>query len=450
MNTVKLASIALVLVVAEVALAQSPTPASAPAAKAASGDPQAIPVWQSGFEDPSLGEWSYIARHVFSRDGKLLAGRMESYAITTENVFSGRYAYKGWIVGAQTECHRPYPCHGFRVESPIVNSWYVWLDCDPTKFADRDWIHFATWCNSKWGPGLHTMSVRSKALVLEMCHCDWKWVGPPEMRKFPLKKWVRFTYYGHYRPAGDGKIWVWMDGKLIFEAQKNHSNQFFEAVHWGMYTNGNVDNGVQYNDDIQVWRLSAPWADRNREPPSPYKSNPNASPLKIVADSNARDAAVVSRPPAANPGATGVVSVSQAKPKIEEKPKPVVASEKLVTMEDWVAKLRFRLGLYLKSGQAPRFQCRTLDARVDVESMDGGGRLTLVDRGGKKTVIEWEKLTLDDYIGMTEDMAGMTDTALDHAMLAYFYHNIEQFDKAQEHLKKAGSYEKAVKEATGM
>ncbi|MBI5724582.1 MAG: hypothetical protein HZA50_11525 [Planctomycetes bacterium] len=455
MKTIRFAAIGLVLIVADISLAQTAAPPSA-AAKPAAGDPQAIPVWQSGFEDPSLGDWTWLSPS-FSRDGKIVSGRMESYMITTENAFSGRYAYKGWIVGAQTENHRAYPCHSFKVESPIVNSWYVWLDCNPAKFNDADWIHFATWCNSNWGPGLHTMAVRTKALELEMAHCEWKWVGPPEMRKFPLKKWVRFTYYAHYRPAGDGKIWVWMDGKLIFEAQKNHNNQFFEQVHWGMYAHPHVDNGVQYNDDIQLWRLSAPWTDKNREPPSPYKSDPKAAPpAKTVIDLKVKETTAVSNPPAENPGGTGPAANPVGKPKlpekpkVEEKPRPVVTSEKLVTMEDWVAKLKFRLALYLKSGQTPKFQCRTLDARVTVESMDGGGQLTLVDRVGKKTALEWEKLTLDDYIGLTMDMAGMTDTALDHALLAYFYHATEQAEKAQEHLKKAGSYEKAVKEATGM
>ncbi|MBI5725248.1 MAG: right-handed parallel beta-helix repeat-containing protein [Planctomycetes bacterium] len=153
----------------------------------------------------------------------------------------------------------------------------------------------------------------------------------------------------------------------------------------------------------------------------------------------------VSKPPATNPGGT---SVAVAKP--EEKPKPPVTTEKLATMEDWVAKLKFRLGLYLKSGQAPKFRCQAVDAKVTVEAMDGSGQLTLVDRDGKKISLAWDKLTIDDYIGLAQDMAGMTDTALDHALLAYFCHAAKKTDKAQEHLKKAGSYEKAVRDATGM
>ncbi|MBI5724581.1 MAG: heparinase II/III family protein [Planctomycetes bacterium] len=169
----------------------------------------------------------------------------------------------------------------------------------------------------------------------------------------------------------------------------------------------------------------------------------------VAAGSDVKETTVVSTP-ATNPSGTSAVVVTEEKPKIQEKPKPVATSEKLATMDDWVAKLKYRLGLYLKSGQMPKFQCQALDARVNVEAMDGSGQLTLVDRGGKKTVVQWEKLTIDDYVGLAQDMAGMADTALDHALLAYFCHAAKKTDKAQEHLKKAGSYEKAVRDATGM
>ncbi len=242
--------------------------------------PQAIPVWRSDFEDRALRDWTYLGEERFARDGKPGAGWTEAYTITDENPLVGRFSYKGWILGPKGNSHRAYPCQGFQAPSPVVNSWYVWLDVDPSRFREGSWVHFATWCNSKWGPGLHTMSARSRNLNLEMAHCDWKWVGPPGMRRFPLRKWVRFTYYAHYAPAGPGEMLVWMDGRLVFEAKKSHPDPKFQSAHWGMYASGDVDNGVQFNDDIKVWRLPAPWPDRNVEPPSPY--GPYVDPNKVA------------------------------------------------------------------------------------------------------------------------------------------------------------------------
>ncbi|MBI5724421.1 MAG: heparinase II/III-family protein [Planctomycetes bacterium] len=182
----------------------------------------------------------------------------------------------------------------------------------------------------------------------------------------------------------------------------------------------------------------------------------------IAAGSDGKETTVVSDTPSTNPSGAGPVAVDSEKPKVADKPKkaeksgieeknrPAITSEKLATTEDWVAKLKFRLGLYLKSGQAPKFRCQAVDAKVTVESMDAGGQLTLVSRDGKKITLVWEKLTIEDYIGLAQEMADMTDTSLDHALLAYFCHAAKKTDKAQQHLKKAGSYERAVRDATGM
>lgn len=241
--------------------------------------PGALPLWRSDFEDPSLREWSYLGAERLARDGKPGPGWNEACAVIGENVLGGRLSYKGWILAPQENKHRAYPCQHFDAPTPIVNSWYVWLDADAGRFKDWTWIHFATWCNSNWGPGLHMLVVRSRELILEILNCDWKWVGPPESRRFPLRKWVRFTYMGHYAPAGSGEFLVRMNGRLIMEGRNPHRDPVFQRAHWGMYASGEVDNGVPFNDDIKVWRLSAPWPDRNLEPPSPY--GPYVNPERI-------------------------------------------------------------------------------------------------------------------------------------------------------------------------
>ena len=41
-------------------------------------------------------------------------------------------------------------------------------------------------------------------------------------------------------------------------------------AHWGWYSSGSIDQGVQYNDEIQIWTLGSPLTDLEPEPPSPY------------------------------------------------------------------------------------------------------------------------------------------------------------------------------------
>lgn len=239
------------------------------------------PEWYSGFETGFPGEWLNYDNGTYTASGVPNPGMQEAWTIVSktqepQGVFAGTHGYKGWILGANPAGtnHRAYPAIHCDIPSPLVNSFMVYLDVDYTKLAASDWIHFATWGNNPdWE--VHTMSVRDRKL--EMAHLSWSYIGPTPQPDFPLKKWVRFTVYIHYPPGGQGLVHVWQDGTPVLTGNYTaRSGQNLQRAHWGMYTNPEVTQGLQYNDEIQIWSLSAPLTDLTTEPPSPYATSPDA------------------------------------------------------------------------------------------------------------------------------------------------------------------------------
>jgi hypothetical protein len=110
-----------------------------------------------------------------------------------------------------------------------------------------------------------------------MAHlAEYHWVGAEPQKDFPLRTWVRLTVYLYYQPAGPGKVYVWQDGKPIFDGTwTTVVGQNLQRTHWGLYAPGNITQALMYNDEIQIWRLSAPLTDFSHEPQSPYGPYPN-------------------------------------------------------------------------------------------------------------------------------------------------------------------------------
>jgi hypothetical protein len=232
--------------------------------------------WSSGFEQGFPGEWLDYDNGSYSASGTMPAGRVSAWTIidkhSGEPVRSGQHSYKGWITGAAGESHRAYPGIHTDIATPIVNTFWVYLDADYGTMSPPDWIHFGTWGN--WDPktdagqwALHTMSVRDSKL--EFAHGtphSGEYIGPSPRPDFPLRQWVRFTMYIHYQGA-DGFVQVWQDGVAMLRATlpKNPGTRL-RTAHWGMYASASVKGGVQYNDDIAIWRLPQPLADLSSEP----------------------------------------------------------------------------------------------------------------------------------------------------------------------------------------
>ncbi len=236
---------------------------------------EAIPQWRSGFETGFPGdEWLDYDSGAWTESGVPNPGTTEAWTIVDrtefDDVWADEHCYKGWIFGASPDgsSHRAYPGIHVDIPSPLVNRFMVYLDADYDAMSDSDWIHFATWGNNPdWE--VHTMSVRRR--VVEMAHLDWSYIGPTPQPEFPLRTWVRFTVYIHYTPGGDGLVYVWQDGVPVLEGHyTTRTGQNLMRAHWGMYASGSVDQGTQYNDEIQIWSLTEPLSDFTTEPPSPY------------------------------------------------------------------------------------------------------------------------------------------------------------------------------------
>lgn len=257
--------------------------------------PTATRWWSSGFENlfpgprdtnGGKGEWLDFpgAHNNLTKTGTLPPGhpRGSAWMIQHRDVcriepFRGDHVFKGEIFHSDTESHRAYPCIVLPVTltKPMVNSFMVYLDVDYNDMTDREWISLATWCNGWWNNngGLHTLSVMGTG-KLETAHMDeCSYVGPRPQPDFPVKKWMRVTWYWYPRSDqgdGDGKVLVWIDGRLMFQGVHNAKSADQAAFHWGMYGRSSIERGVMYNDDVQFWTLSAPWPDAEVEPPSPY------------------------------------------------------------------------------------------------------------------------------------------------------------------------------------
>lgn len=234
----------------------------------------ATPAWRSGFENGFPGEWLDYDNGSYTPDGTPNPGMNEAWTIvdtSDPNVFAGDHSYKGWPIAVQSESHRAYPGIHVDIPSPLVNSFMVWQDLDYAQLSPPEWVHFATWCNNPdWD--VHTMSVRDRKV--EMAHLSWSYIGPQPQPDFPLRQWVRFTAYIHYQGAS-GYIRVWQDGLPILEGTyTNRPGTNLMRAHWGWYSSGSIDQGVQYNDEIQIWTLSEPLTDLDTEPPSPYTPDP--------------------------------------------------------------------------------------------------------------------------------------------------------------------------------
>ena len=267
---------------------------------------QAIPLWFSGFENGFPGEWLYWRNwnylyRIFSRDGRATGYRQAHWTILDREQalkakikpIEGDHLYKGWIVDAETDgkSHRAYPIlhledaqkdYTKQPPMPIVNRFYVWADWDTRQVGKTDWMHFLTLGNNpQWQ--VSTMSMVGPNSTLELAHVGklngfaegngWENLTDIPAIAMPLRQWVRFTVYVDYQKP---LMVVWMDGQPIFRANggtlrpTGKSTPYLLRAHWGMYAKATLNNGVQYNDSIQIWGLPKPLTRFTEEPISPY------------------------------------------------------------------------------------------------------------------------------------------------------------------------------------
>jgi hypothetical protein len=234
--------------------------------------------WSSGFEQGFPGEWLDYDNGSWSPDGTMPAGRVSAWTIVDaasgEPIRAGEHAYRGWIEGADVDSHRAYPGIQTNLETPLVNTFWVWLEADYDVMAPAEWIHFGTWGNDdgmgngQWA--LHTMSMRDRRL--EFAHTEpfpGEYIGPQPQPEFPRGQWVRFTAYIHYE-GSEGFVQVWQDGVPMLRASVVQLATFpgtaLRTAHWGMYASAETTQGTQYNDDVVIWSLPGPLIELDAEP----------------------------------------------------------------------------------------------------------------------------------------------------------------------------------------
>jgi hypothetical protein len=238
-------------------------------------------LWCSSFESGFPGTEGWYDGHAddYYPGGSIPTGAAHGWTIATraqfQGVFSGEHSYKGVVNRAGQESHRPYPVLHTNVSSPLVNSFMVRLDTQPTGSRD-DWIQLGTWANnSDWGDVLVLNWLGDGSFWPE--HDDYdsrNWSVPETARVFPLGRWVRITVYIYFRPNGDGTFAIWQDGRLMVRSKWTRRNgQALLRAHWGLYASSSISAATMYNDDIQIWTLSTPLENFSSEPPSPYLSN---------------------------------------------------------------------------------------------------------------------------------------------------------------------------------
>ncbi len=232
-------------------------------------------LFYSGFEEGFPGEFTDYDNGTLTDKDVPNPGKVAAWSLVGEDKFpdilAGDTVYKGWITDNADASHRAYPVLHCDYPTPLVNSFWVWLDVDYNKLDPQtDWVHVGTWGNDPiWT--VHTMSVLNRKL--HMAHLqNYKYTGPMPQPDFPLKQWVRITVYLHYPQNGDGTVCAWQDGVPVMTGKWTKvDGPNLMRTHWGMYAAGSVDHGVQYNDEIQIWGIDAPLADCNGpEPVSPY------------------------------------------------------------------------------------------------------------------------------------------------------------------------------------
>lgn len=230
-------------------------------------------VWSSSLENGFPAEWQNYDNGSYSASGAMPAGRVSAWTIVTnDNGVTpphGSHMYKGWITNSSPDLHRAYPGVVYDIPTPVINTFMVYLNVDYARMASTDWVHLGTWGNNlTWA--LHTMSVRDRKLVF--AHTDpfeGEYIGPQPRPDFPLRRWVRLTVYLRYQGT-TGYVQVWQDGVPMLRGTvaqlQNYSGTNLQTSHWGMYANGQMNHGVQYNDRIEVCRLSQALTNLTDEP----------------------------------------------------------------------------------------------------------------------------------------------------------------------------------------
>ncbi len=191
-----------------------------------------------------------------------------SHELSSEQVYSGEYAHKGWIYGAnerfhifRNNIHRGYPTvqlfavEGGAFKTPVEIKFWVWVDID---LALGEWLSFATLD--------HTLSDQWDAVLVNLddqgfVHLNHvPFTGRQEYsfqtntEKFPMREWVELSIRLHF-DENEGFAEVRQNGVLVSSAPVRRGNGLFTQAHFGLFAAPTISSGVIYNDNLTITEL---------------------------------------------------------------------------------------------------------------------------------------------------------------------------------------------------
>jgi hypothetical protein len=187
------------------------------------------------------------------------------HALSTEQVHSGTYSHKGWILASNPEStptqnnnHRAYPTvQLYKTEdgayrTPVLIEFWVWLD---VTLAPGEWFSFATLdhtTSDTWDAVLVNLSDQG---FVHLMHVPYNGQGDrlyqTDSVVFPMRQWVKLTIELDFNGPG-GYTKVWQDDVLVSSALVKRGYGFTQA-HFGLYAPPSMSSGVVYNDDLTIW-----------------------------------------------------------------------------------------------------------------------------------------------------------------------------------------------------
>ena len=184
--------------------------------------------------------------------------------INNEEAVSGTHAFKGEVTCTMEDGHRAYPTLQRQVQSPLVNTWWVWLD---SNFAGN-WISMSTVdSNCNWGSTLTTAVGSSRYWTPFHLPVFGQGVyNDLSNNLFPTKEWVRLTIYVKFTGGQNGYMHGWMNGEEMFSGAVTRSQTSGCQWHWGLYASPDNNDVLMYEDDIRIYSLDDDWPDFSVEP----------------------------------------------------------------------------------------------------------------------------------------------------------------------------------------
>lgn len=154
---------------------------------------------------------------------------------------------------------------GFSAPNGMVSTFYVWFHAG-YPFGGGRWVNFfSVFPACDYSERMITLGLDEADGILRPAHYwpEGSIEISPGAPPMPSGQWVRITVYLNY---ATGDMHVWQNGQSVVHARGIVRSDRMCQFHWGLYSSGDNDDLLLYEDDKSVWKLDAPLTDSTREP----------------------------------------------------------------------------------------------------------------------------------------------------------------------------------------